>query len=63
LEILLVSSNWYELAYLEFNKRIKKGDRVCQIAFGSGFMCNSVVWKALRNARTPKQSPWIEDDN
>ncbi|CAK8530547.1 unnamed protein product [Lathyrus sativus] len=57
------SSNWYELAYLEFNKRIKKGDRVCQIAFGSGFMCNSVVWKALRNIGKPKQSPWIEDDS
>ncbi|XP_058763579.1 3-ketoacyl-CoA synthase 15-like [Vicia villosa] len=57
------SSNWYELAYLEFNERIKKGDRVFQIAFGSGFMCNSVVWKALRNVGKPKQSPWIEDDN
>ncbi|KAK2447271.1 3-ketoacyl-CoA synthase [Trifolium repens] len=57
------SSNWYELAYLEFNKRIKKGDRICQIAFGSGFMCNSVVWKALRNVKKPKQSPWIEDEN
>ncbi|XP_012568485.1 3-ketoacyl-CoA synthase 15-like [Cicer arietinum] len=57
------SSNWYELAYLEFNKRIKKGDRVCQIAFGSGFMCNSLVWKALRNVGKPKQSPWIQDQN
>ncbi|CAJ1961692.1 unnamed protein product [Sphenostylis stenocarpa] len=53
------SSTWYELAYLELNSRIKRGDRVCQIACGAGFMCNSVVWKALRNVRKPKHSPWI----
>ncbi|MED6130650.1 hypothetical protein PIB30_002764 [Stylosanthes scabra] len=56
------SSIWYELAYLEFNSRVKRGDRVCQIAFGSGFKCNSLVWKALRNVRTPKYSPWIQDE-
>ncbi|XP_057431828.1 3-ketoacyl-CoA synthase 15 isoform X2 [Lotus japonicus] len=57
------SSNWYELAYLEFEERVKKGDRVCQIAAGSGFMCNSVVWKALKNVGRPNQSPWIQEDN
>ncbi|CAL0300892.1 unnamed protein product [Lupinus luteus] len=56
------SSIWYELAYLEFNSRIKKGDRICQIAFGSGFKCNSVVWKSLRNVKRPNKSPWIEDE-
>ncbi|KAL4349251.1 hypothetical protein S245_032140 [Arachis hypogaea] len=56
------SSIWYELAYLEFNSRVKRGDRVCQIAFGSGFKCNSVVWKALRNVKTPKCSPWFKDE-
>ncbi|KAJ0976318.1 hypothetical protein J5N97_018283 [Dioscorea zingiberensis] len=43
------SSLWYELAYSEEKGRIKKGDRIWQIAFGSGFKCNSVVWRALRN--------------
>ncbi|WVY92861.1 hypothetical protein V8G54_031949 [Vigna mungo] len=57
------SSIWYQLAYLEFNSRIKRGDRVCQIASGAGFMCNSVVWKALRNVRKPNHSPWIEDQS
>ncbi|OIV96159.1 hypothetical protein TanjilG_13091 [Lupinus angustifolius] len=56
------SSIWYELAYLEFNSRINKGDRICQIAFGSGFKCNSVVWKSLRNVKRPNKSPWIEDE-
>ncbi|KAK1549947.1 hypothetical protein Q3G72_011005 [Acer saccharum] len=54
------SSVWYELAYLEANTRVKRGDRVWQIAFGSGFKCNSVVWKALRNVGRPKRSPWFE---
>lgn len=54
------SSVWYELAYLEVNSRIKRNDRIWQIAFGSGFKCNSVVWKALKNNGKPKQSPWVE---
>ena len=42
------SSLWYELAYTEAKGRVTRGDRVWQIAFGSGFKCNSAVWKALR---------------
>ncbi|GAV83146.1 FAE1_CUT1_RppA domain-containing protein/ACP_syn_III_C domain-containing protein [Cephalotus follicularis] len=55
------SSVWYQLAYLEARTRVRRGDRIWQIAFGSGFKCNSVVWKALRNVARPNQSPWIED--
>lgn len=41
------SSIWYELLYLEAKGRIKPGEIVWQIAFGSGFKCNSAVWLAL----------------
>ncbi|XP_006353644.1 3-ketoacyl-CoA synthase 11-like [Solanum tuberosum] len=56
------SSLWYELAYSEAKGRIKRGDRTWQIAFGSGFKCNSAVWKALRSINPAKEkSPWMDE--
>ncbi|XP_047315566.1 3-ketoacyl-CoA synthase 6-like [Impatiens glandulifera] len=52
------SSLWYELCYIESKGRMKKGDRVWQIAFGSGFKCNSAVWKCNRAINAPIDSPW-----
>ncbi|KAL0762505.1 hypothetical protein Bca101_078656 [Brassica carinata] len=53
------SSVWYELAYLEHKGKMKRGDKVWQIGFGSGFKCNSVVWKALRNIEPSRHNnPW-----
>ncbi|XP_024017116.1 3-ketoacyl-CoA synthase 11 [Morus notabilis] len=56
------SSLWYELAYTEAKGRVRKGDRVWQIAFGSGFKCNSGVWRALRRINPAKEkNPWIDE--
>ncbi|KAF6136291.1 hypothetical protein GIB67_042776 [Kingdonia uniflora] len=52
------SSIWYELAYIEAKGRMRKGNRVWQIAFGSGFKCNSAVWQALRNVKPSSDGPW-----
>lgn len=43
------SSIWYELEYIQTQKShpMKKGDRVLQVAFGSGFKCTSGVWLKL----------------
>ncbi|KAK6128707.1 hypothetical protein DH2020_037557 [Rehmannia glutinosa] len=56
------SSLWYELAYTEAKGRIRKGDRTWQIAFGSGFKCNSAVWRALRRIEPAKEkNPWMDE--
>ncbi|KAJ1430138.1 Very-long-chain 3-ketoacyl-CoA synthase [Sesbania bispinosa] len=54
------SSIWYELAYLEAKERVKRGDRVWQLAFGSGFKCNSVVWRSMRRQTKPSKNPWLD---
>ncbi|EXB37130.1 3-ketoacyl-CoA synthase 4 [Morus notabilis] len=54
------SSIWYELAYIEAKGRMRKGNRIWQIAFGSGFKCNSAVWQALRNVKPSSNSPWAD---
>ncbi|GMH00378.1 hypothetical protein Nepgr_002217 [Nepenthes gracilis] len=57
------SSLWYELAYTEAKGRVGRGDRVWQIAFGSGFKCNSAVWRSLRAIRVDdecKTNPWVD---
>lgn len=56
------SSIWYSLAYTEAKGRVKKGHRVWQIAFGSGFKCNSGVWQALRNIHPAKEkNAWTSE--
>ncbi|XP_019175997.1 PREDICTED: 3-ketoacyl-CoA synthase 7 [Ipomoea nil] len=54
------SSIWYELCYLEAKGRVKKGDRVWQIAFGSGFKCNSAVWKCISELDPKPYNAWSD---
>ncbi|KIZ06635.1 3-ketoacyl-CoA synthase 4 [Monoraphidium neglectum] len=51
------SSIWYCLAYIESYRGLKRGDTVWQLGFGSGFKCNSAVWRANRRIRD-SHSAW-----
>lgn len=53
------SSVWYELGYIDAKSRMRKGDRVWMIGFGSGFKCNSVVWQCIQSA-TNLDGPWAD---
>jgi len=48
------ASVWYELEYVEKCGKLQRGDRIWQIAFGSGFKCNSAVWKSLYTQNIPQ---------
>lgn len=52
------SSIWYELAYIEAKGRVKVGDRIWQIALGSGFKCNSAVWRCINPAGSQGAKVW-----
>ncbi|XP_037433417.1 3-ketoacyl-CoA synthase 5-like [Triticum dicoccoides] len=56
------SSLWYELAYIEAKGRMRKGDRVWMVGFGSGFKCNSAVWECIRSPSdvTTLGAPWAD---
>eukprot|EP00884_Botryococcus_braunii_P014067 jgi/Botrbrau1/22661/Bobra.0132s0007.1 len=42
-------STWYAWSYIETEQGVKKGDRLWQLGFGSGFKCCSATWTALRD--------------
>ncbi|XP_050232047.1 3-ketoacyl-CoA synthase 7-like [Mercurialis annua] len=54
------SSVWYELCYLEAKGKVKKGDQIWQIAFGSGFKCNSAVWKSITDIKPDVSNAWSD---
>ncbi|XP_071690529.1 3-ketoacyl-CoA synthase 2-like [Rutidosis leptorrhynchoides] len=55
------SSIWYELAYVEAKGRVKKGNRVWQIGFGSGFKCSSIIWRAMKTVDRDDYNPWTDE--
>ncbi|GAB2216329.1 hypothetical protein Droror1_Dr00024101 [Drosera rotundifolia] len=58
------SSIWYELAYGEAKGRVRKGDRVWNIAYRSGFKCSSNIWRTLRDIDARERlNPWTEEIN
>ncbi|CAN1354886.1 3-ketoacyl-CoA synthase 7 [Linum perenne] len=54
------SSIWYSFGYLEAKGRIKEGDKVWQIGFGSGFKCNSAVWKCISKVKSDHWNVWSD---
>lgn len=54
------ASVWYELKFVEDSGRMRRGHRVWQIAFGSGFKCNSAVWECLQDV--PENSGRVDKD-
>ncbi|CAI0466855.1 unnamed protein product [Linum tenue] len=55
------SSIWYELSYVEAKGKMRKGDHVWQIAFGSGFKCCSAVWKCNQSRVITRDNAWVDD--
>ncbi len=53
----------YVLANIETLRGVRRGDRVWQIAFGSGFKCNSAVWRAMHRVNTqhPAWGPYEDE--
>ncbi|XP_058074854.1 3-ketoacyl-CoA synthase 13-like [Magnolia sinica] len=51
---------FYELAYFEAKGRIKRGDRVWMLAFGTGFKVCSLVWKSLQDSYLDDDNPWSD---
>ncbi|OWM85027.1 3-ketoacyl-CoA synthase 1-like [Punica granatum] len=51
---------FYELAYMEAKQRVRRGDRLWMIAFGTGFKVGSLVWKSLKDSCLEDDNPWSD---
>lgn len=50
----------YELAYFEAKGRVRKGDRMWMVGFGTGFKIGSLVWKSLSDLNLESDNPWSD---
>jgi 3-hydroxy-3-methylglutaryl CoA synthase len=55
------SAVWYIMAQIETNGGVRAGEKIWQIGFGSGFKCNSCVWRALRN-NNEQHAAWTDEE-
>lgn len=55
------SSIWYEMDYIRKNCDLRRGHRVLQVAFGSGFKCNTGVWLCINNKQSAKDKKAKKD--
>ncbi|KAJ5068158.1 3-ketoacyl-coa synthase [Anaeramoeba ignava] len=56
------ASIWYEFAFIEGRGNMKYGDKIWQIALGSGFKVNSAVWKSLISIPKTNVKPTFPED-
>lgn len=59
------SSIWYEMDYIRDRMSLRSGQRVLQVAFGSGFKCNSAVWLCINGTagNPPTKPKFIAKEN
>jgi len=53
------SSTWYAWSFVETCQGVKRGQRLWQLSFGSGFKCASAAWTALRDCNE-QHDAWTE---
>ena len=44
------------MMYIKEHSNLRRGQRVLQVAFGSGFKCNSCVWLCIKTPSNNKKS-------
>lgn len=51
---------FYELAYFEAKTRVKRGDKMWMLGFGTGFKVGSLVLEWVQDSKLEIDNPWID---